>query len=856
MELMKRLRKLEGIVEELSGQIEVEARNPSNAASPEEHMENPQEKESNRDSSGAPLPGMIRSSTVPNVSGDRLANPSNSTKWAPLATSAAHTTKVMSSDMSRMMLRDNGRLLLNDIGKTRYVSSAFWSKINDELDQLRAETQKLTDDDTDDTDEDESSSAAGPQFHSTVQGDHHAFIFGYRSSDVDLRKLHPLPSQIPFIWQVYCENVDPVAKILHVPTMDNAIRKLRTDMDRISPGMEALMFSIYYGAIISLDEDEIKMNFNAEKSELIKRYRFGTEQALSKANFLTTSDLEVVQAFTTYLLLARKDDNTRFSWSLTGLLIRISQMIGIHREGTHFSNLSPFDIEMRRRLWWAICVLDLRAAEDQGTDLTIAERTYDTQFPMNINDSDITPEMKHFPPARTGTTDMTFSLLRYEILSLARKLYVAASVMAPCPKDAMLSMDERERLLLAMKDGVEEKYLRHCAAKDSSLLHWVAALIARLILAKMSLIAYQPMLFPPPGQEVSQKARDRLFQSSTEAVEYSKILMDEPKCKQFRWLFQVYTQWHVVAYILVEVCHRPWSGAVERAWMTLNETFQTPKLEAVEKMTNSTAILIPIRKLMLKAKRHREAEIARLRADPEAAKELDEAEGNGPAPAGLHNLPSSIRNAAAHERWRKLVGRPAKANPRPRQGTSSSTATTAPTPAPAAFPNQLTNEQPGLSQEQMNFVSDVISQQHFNPSEFWLAAFQSGGDPKEMTRLAIAGIPSDAASQYQQQPAMPAISNNDSPMTMTNSGGLCSTGAIQGGTSPSDPVDNNPPPWLWSGTWNWGDANATANVPTSGDVDVNMDVDEDFDWQDWQQNLRAFEMDGIAMPNSVFPSGI
>jgi hypothetical protein len=87
--------------------------------------------------------------------------------------------------------------------------------------------------------------------------DHHSFVFGYRSADVDLRPLHPLPSQIPFIWQVYQENVDPILKIIHVPSMSKIIKELRHNLDNLTPSMEALMFSIYYASITSLDEDEV-----------------------------------------------------------------------------------------------------------------------------------------------------------------------------------------------------------------------------------------------------------------------------------------------------------------------------------------------------------------------------------------------------------------------------------------------------------------------------------------------------------------------------------------------------------------------------------------------------------------------
>ena len=59
------------------------------------------------------------------------------------------------------------------------------------------------------------------------------------------------------MWQVYTENVDPVFKILHVPTMNVLVRKLRTNMDILTPGLEALIFSIYFAAITSMEEDEV-----------------------------------------------------------------------------------------------------------------------------------------------------------------------------------------------------------------------------------------------------------------------------------------------------------------------------------------------------------------------------------------------------------------------------------------------------------------------------------------------------------------------------------------------------------------------------------------------------------------------
>ncbi|RYP08730.1 hypothetical protein DL764_001750 [Monosporascus ibericus] len=636
IELMKRLRKLEGIVEELSGQIEFEtSRHPSSSGgtSPEAPTDggavsggNMMERDRRPAASafGGSIPGGGSPSDTARTG--KPTPPSDSTA-CPLLRSATGEVQ-----------RELGRLVLKERGKTRYVTNALWTKLNDEINELRADTQKLTDEGSDDSEDD--SSPSGTVYHSYAdQGDHHGFVLGYRSSEVDLSKLHPLPSQIPFIWQVYVENVDPLVKILHVPTMNKIIRDCRNSMKNLSPGLEALMFSIYFGSITSMEEDEVKLNFGVDKATLVNKHRFATEQALAKANFLTTLELVVVQAFTLFLIVVRRYDNTQFSWTLTGLAIRIAQSLGLHREGTHFAELKPFDVEMRRRLWWTLCVLDVRSAENHGSELTIAEGTHDTRLPLNVNDSDLSPDMTDYPEEHHGVTDMSFSLVRFEICGLARKMHAAASAMSRNPRDMHITVQEREDWLVETYDRIEEKYLRGTVNKDSNPLHWVASIIARLIMAKLSLFIYQPAVLEDDGPELPQKIRDRLFLSSVEVVEYIRILDAEPRCRQWRWLFHTYSPWHGVAYLLLEICRRPWTSSVERGWIALTTTFRNPEsvLEHT-KLTEHGGVWIPLHKLMLKAERHRESEIARLRNDPREAERLDIEEMNKAAPASFQHL--------------------------------------------------------------------------------------------------------------------------------------------------------------------------------------------------------------------------
>lgn len=88
--------------------------------------------------------------------------------------------------------------------------------------------------------------------HSTPSSDarpnlHQSFIFGYSSSNVDLGPLHPPPDLIPRYWNYFKENVDPLAKVLHIPTIEPKILEAGTHLGSLPKGLETLLFTVYYG---------------------------------------------------------------------------------------------------------------------------------------------------------------------------------------------------------------------------------------------------------------------------------------------------------------------------------------------------------------------------------------------------------------------------------------------------------------------------------------------------------------------------------------------------------------------------------------------------------------------------------
>ncbi|KAJ5116335.1 hypothetical protein N7456_000683 [Penicillium angulare] len=542
-----------------------------------------------------------------------------------------------------------GRLVLNDASKSRYVGSGFWSWVNDELDDLKAETSNIAvgNDGSSDDEEMISSKTPSTQELGRSPSDRHAFLFrhNFNSSSPSLQEYHPLPSQIPFLINVFSENVNILAQVVHIPTINKMMHNLRGDVSKLTPSNEALMFSIYYAAVTSMEEDDITLNFGVAKSDLNLKYRLGLEHALAKADFLNAPDLVLVQALAIFLFLVRRHDSPRYVWMMTGIVIRMALSLGLQRDGSHFGHLTPFEIEMRRRVWWGLCLIDVRASEDQGTDYTIALGSFDTKMPLNINDADITPESKEMPPEHDGLTDMSISRVNLEICDISKQMVTRISKTA--------NIEEQSHFLDDIFRRLQDGFLRYSTNTESNILHWTSTVATRIVMGKMTLLVFLPVLFSSPSDDISGEIRDRLLIAAIEVAEYNHALNSEQACRQWRWVFQTYTHWHAIVYLLLEMSRCPWSPMMERAWMAFHSVWLIPNQSHMHK---NLRIWLPLRKLRLKAQQHRESELTRLRGDQEFAQLLESqySEMMKPSSSGLYPSEHCATDPFL-SKWQRLI---------------------------------------------------------------------------------------------------------------------------------------------------------------------------------------------------------
>lgn len=495
---------------------------------------------------------------------------------------------------------------------------------------------------------------------------------------------------------------------------------------------------------------------------------------------------------------------------MTGLAIRMAQGLGLHRDGLNFPRMTSYDVEIRRRVWWTVCMLDIRASEDQGSDMGII--SFDTKKPLNINDSDIAPGRMDRPTEHQGMTDMSLALYNVETTQIARRMMILAV------KNSAPSLDQQNHLIDEIYQTFE-RYMSPYSQDPGSIIYWVFESITRLVMAKTRMLLYLPVLFTSTNNQLSDEIRTRLLVSGIEIAEYNHALNAEHRARQWRWVFQTYTHWYAIVYLMIELSRRSWSPTIERAWAALHSSWLIPSQSHLEK---DLRIWVPLRKLMATGRRHRQTELARLRQDPEAARRLEVEDMQLPLPASSGPY-STGANAADlfRKRWRQLVA--------PSEGVEAAVHKAEPF---------------------MTVVSPSTYSQYGNTASVESASMLGHGNQVEPAYLA------ERQSAPQHMSNIDLHSSNPTAQTSSNPSALSQTASVPHvmPAAISDWLDVRSfgpgfVPWVWPDA----DPSAGNTSDTNDDAfDFSMDLDNEMDWYSWVESAKDIEREvGPGGPKSA-----
>ena len=298
----------------------------------------------------------------------------------------------------------------------------------------------------------------------------------------------------------------------------------------------------------------------------------------------------------------RSNENSRRTWTLTSLAVRIAHALGLHREssGCKYTSRHPaFEREMRRRLWWQICNLDRQGSVDRGSDPIITRTSFSTQFPLHVNDEDLIPNDPREVQPREEYTDSTFSLLCHEVFDIEHRLnYVPAGEPDRLQGNTDDYWTQRRDWVIACQQRIEDKYLRHCNMTIP--LQRYNKLVADIIIATLWLHTYRPLQKHSDSPTSAITPQPGILHLSVEVMEKAYQIPLDPSAGPFRWITSTWVQWHPLAVMIAELCVQTEGPLVERAWTILNAVFeQTAQLVADSARGR---LWRPIKKLMNKAR--------------------------------------------------------------------------------------------------------------------------------------------------------------------------------------------------------------------------------------------------------------
>ncbi|KAJ4321657.1 hypothetical protein N0V84_005211 [Fusarium piperis] len=128
---------------------------------------------------------------------------------------------------------------------------------------------------------------------------------------------------------------------------------------------------------------------------------------------------------------------------LSGVCVRLMLKMGLHRDPSKLANITPFEGEMRRRMWNMAIQVELLVSFHMGLPSLLQGIETDTTVPRNLQDDDFDEDTVELPLSRPPTdyTTMTYPIHKTKILRVFGQIARQAHALSPPSYAEVLKLD-------------------------------------------------------------------------------------------------------------------------------------------------------------------------------------------------------------------------------------------------------------------------------------------------------------------------------------------------------------------------------------------------------------------------------
>lgn len=197
-----------------------------------------------------------------------------------------------------------------------------------------------------------------------------------------------------------------------------------------------------YGSVTAGQEP---LDSRGSPDEIIRSYRACCAQSLVLSDYVRPG-AHTLEAFILYAeieFIISKHDQVS-SYLFIGNAVRLAFRMGLHRDPSKVGgSISPFQGEMRRRMWQVVTQIDLLASFHIGLPSMVQAVESDTLEPRNLFDTDFDEDSTELPPSRPKEerTHLSYTLAKGRVARVFGQIVSHANRLSPPDYEEVMTLD-------------------------------------------------------------------------------------------------------------------------------------------------------------------------------------------------------------------------------------------------------------------------------------------------------------------------------------------------------------------------------------------------------------------------------
>ncbi|KAJ5818209.1 hypothetical protein N7474_003800 [Penicillium riverlandense] len=418
-----------------------------------------------------------------------------------------------------------GIMKVDNANKSYYISDAHWASVLNDISEVRnffASHKKQY--------EEQAEKVKGHQPPTDVTES--TLLFGAMKPMTRPEILSSLPSKYTCDMLVarYFNTYDPATHVLHAPTFQAQYNKHWEDTSQTCIVWISMLFGMMRLAMLSYSrEGDEPPEFRGKSIDMASSFRNSVAQCLTLADY-TKPYPYLIESLVFHLHgdFSQTLEASVSVWVLTGVITRLAMRMGYHRDSKMFPNITPFQGEMRRRVWTFVRSADLLFSFQVGLPSMIRSTDSDTELPRNLYDDDFDENSKELPPPRplNEPTSISYLIAKGRLAQAFGRVVEHTSSVASSSYDKVMEIDaDLRRARDLIPEHLQIRPMEECQLDPANLISSRFSIMS--VYNKAQCVLHRPYLVRARDNPRFTYSRRTCIDSAMDILSFQKILSVE-----------------------------------------------------------------------------------------------------------------------------------------------------------------------------------------------------------------------------------------------------------------------------------------------------------------------------------------